>query len=174
MGTKSKMKTKLIIILLVFISFNFGSGKPSQAEPKQTIQHQLDLKQELYRQKQIKKYPKVLDYLTTRVHRTSYIFSGSTPKGWDCSGLVRWTYQQIGITLPHSADQQGHLGKRVSIPKRGDIVVFAYQGRTDFYHAAIYLGNDLIINANREFGTTVIEPLSNFKKSQIRFIRILN
>ena len=90
-----------------------------------------------------------------------------------CSGLVRYTYKRLGITLPHSADAQAHLGKRVSRPKLGDVVVFAYQGRTDFYHAALYVGNNLIINANREYGTTVIEPLSNFRHSQIRFVRIL-
>ena len=103
----------------------------------------------------------------------SYVFSGDTPAGWDCSGLVRWVYKQAGIVLPHSADKQGHLGTRVSTPKRGDIVVFAYQGRTDFYHAAIYLGDGLILNANREYRTTVIEPLNNFRRSQIRFIRVL-
>jgi cell wall-associated NlpC family hydrolase len=120
-----------------------------------------------------KKMKKVVHYLYSRVGRTSYVFSGETPYGWDCSGMVRWTYKQFGITLPHSANKQGHLGVRVSTPILGDIVVFAYAGRTDFYHAAIYIGKGKIINANYGSGTTIIEPLSDYKNSQIRFIRVI-
>jgi cell wall-associated NlpC family hydrolase len=112
-------------------------------------------------------------YLKSRVGRTSYVFSGDTTRGWDCSGMVRWTYRQFNITLPHSANKQGHLGSRVSTPNIGDIVVFAYNGSTDFYHAAIYIGNNQIINANYGAGTTIIEPLTNYKHSQIRFVRVI-
>lgn len=105
--------------------------------------------------------------------KTPYVFSGSTTFGWDCSGMVVWTYKEIGITLPHSANKQAHIGKRVSKAKVGDIVVFAYPGSTDFYHSAIYLGNGKIINANRMYGTTKIQLLSDFNKSQIRFVRVI-
>jgi cell wall-associated NlpC family hydrolase len=115
----------------------------------------------------------VVEYLKTRVGVTSYVFSGSSPYGWDCSGLVRWAYERFGLELPHSANKQGHVGTRVSEPKLGDIVVFAYQNSTDFYHAAIYIGNGLIVHANQARGTTVIEPLSNYKNSQIRFVRVV-
>jgi cell wall-associated NlpC family hydrolase len=167
------MKTKIFVTISVILSLNFGNNLPTQATPLDVSQKHYDLKRELYKQRQKDKLPKIVAYLTTRANKTSYVFSGSSPKGWDCSGMVRWAYKQIGITLPHSADDQGHLGKRVSIPKIGDVVVFAYPNRKDFYHAAIYLGNNLIINANREYGTTVIEPLSNFSHSQIRFIQVI-
>jgi cell wall-associated NlpC family hydrolase len=114
------------------------------------------------------------DYLKTRVGKTSYVFSGSSPNGWDCSGMVRWTYGQFGLEIPHSANKQGHLGERVSEPKVGDIVVFAYTGSTDFYHSAIYIANGEIVHAHQQRGTTVIEPLSNYKTSQIRFIRLVD
>lgn len=87
--------------------------------------------------------------------------------------MVRWTYKQFGIILPHSANAQGHLGSRVSNPNVGDIVVFAYNGSTNFYHAAIYIGNGKIINANLGAGTTIIEPLTDYKGSQIRFVRVI-
>jgi len=87
--------------------------------------------------------------------------------------MVRWTYGQFGLEIPHSANKQGHLGERVSEPKLGDIVVFAYQNSTDFYHSAIYIGNGEIVHANQARGTTVIEPLSNYKNSQIRFVRVI-
>jgi cell wall-associated NlpC family hydrolase len=116
---------------------------------------------------------KVIKYLKTREHRTSYVFSGSSPRGWDCSGLVRWTYERFGLELPHSANKQAHIGKRVSNPVPGDIVVFAYNGSTNFYHAAIYIGNGKIINAHYEAGTTIIQPLSDYKNNQIRFVRVI-
>lgn len=108
-----------------------------------------------------------------QVHKTAYVFAGSTPAGWDCSGLVRWTYKQAGVVLPHSADKQAHKGKRVSKPKRGDIIAFAYKGSTDFYHVAIYLGQGLMLHADRSNHTTIIEPVNNYVTSQIRYIRIL-
>ena len=167
------MRSRITVIIAVIISLNFGANIPTQAIQQSEKVQQINLKRELYKHKQLSMLPKIVAYVTTRANRTPYVFSGSSTAGWDCSGLVRYTYKRIGITLPHSADDQAHLGKRVSNPKYGDVVVFAYKGRTDFYHAAIYLGNNLIINANREYGTTVIEPLSNFKHSQIRYVRII-
>ena len=117
---------------------------------------------------------KVIKYLETRVGKTPYVFAGASPSGWDCSGLVRWAYERFGIELPHSADKQGHLGIRISKPKPGDIVVFAYPGSTHFYHAALYIGNGKIINAHNGAGSTIIQPLSDYKNSQIRFIRVVD
>ena len=119
------------------------------------------------------KMKQVIKYLKTRVERTSYVFSGSSPRGWDCSGLVRWTYERFGIELPHSANKQGHVGKRVSTPKPGDIVVFAYNGSTNFYHSGIYIGNGKIINAHYGADSTIIQPLTDYSSNQIRFVRVI-
>lgn len=119
------------------------------------------------------KLKRVVNYLTTRVHKTAYVFSGSTISGWDCSGMVRYAYKRMNIDLPHSADKQAHIGFRVSKPRIGDIVVFAYNGSKSFYHSAIYVGNDLVVNANLMYGTTVIQPLSDFRNSQVRFVRVI-
>ena len=119
------------------------------------------------------KMQQVLMKIFHRVNKTPYVFSGSNPYGWDCSGMVVWTYKQFGIELPHSANKQAHIGKRVSSPKLGDIVVFAYNGSTNFYHSGIYIGKGKIVNSNVYYGTTVIEPLSDYKNSQIRFVRIV-
>ena len=118
----------------------------------------------------------VLKQLKKYSGKTPYVFSGSSPKwGWDCSGLVLWTYEQFGITLKHSATKQAHSGKRVSYKnaKPGDIVTFSWGSDYWFYHAAIYLGNGMIIDANNGYGTTVIQPLTNFKGNKIKFTRIV-
>lgn len=151
-------------------------GSTETATPPKTnnpVQYFLDLdkKKNLVQKRQ--NLVQITKNLVRFADKTPYVFSGSTTFGWDCSGMVVWTYKKIGITLPHSANKQAHIGKRVSKARVGDIVVFAYSGSTDFYHSAIYLGNGKIINANRMYGTTKIQLLSDFSKSQIRFVRVI-
>ena len=175
------MSIKLVAIAVMILSLN-TTNAIAETEPI-TVQVQAvkpDLKtvallnvKEIKQQAKRDKLKRIVNYLTTRVHKTSYVFSGSTTSGWDCSGMVRYAYKRLGVTLPHSANKQGHVGQRVSKPRVGDIVVFAYQGSTNFYHSAIYLGNGLIINANQMYKTTVIQPLTDFKNSQIRFVRVI-
>ena len=127
-------------------------------------------------EKNTAKMKKVLAYLKSRRNKTPYVFAGSHPKwGWDCSGLVRWTYENFGIELKHSATAQGHVGKKVSYKnaKPGDIVTFSWGSDYWRYHAAIYLGNGMIIDANSGYGTTVIQPLTNFKGNKITFRRLV-
>jgi len=176
------MSVKVTAIVALILSLNLGSTTV-EAESPATItvsQQSTDFRAKTFslakefqaKQKRLK-LKKIVTYLTTRVHKTAYVFSGSSIYGWDCSGMVRYAYKGLGITLPHSANKQAHIGARVSKPKIGDIVVFAYQGSTNFYHSAIYIGNNLVINANALYKTTVIQPLTDFKQSQIRFVRVI-
>jgi len=165
------LKLRIVLTAVALLSLNVGANHYpdiAQAKPKHK-----DFNHALYLNHMKHKLQVGVTKAVAQANKTRYVFSGDTPYGWDCSGLVRWVYKQSDIVLPHSADAQGHVGVRVSIPKRGDIVVFAYPGRSDFNHAAIYLGQGLILDANRGFGVTVIEPLTNFKGQQIRFVRVL-
>ena len=121
------------------------------------------------------KMKKLLKYLKSRHNRTPYVFAGSSPYGWDCSGLVRWTYENFGMDIRHSATAQGQVGKRVSYKeaKPGDIVTFSWGSDYWKYHAAIYLGNGMIVNANSGFKTTVVQPLTDFKGNKITFRRLV-
>ena len=117
----------------------------------------------------------VISQLKSRVGKTWYVFSGATPAGWDCSGLVVWAYQQLGVELPHSANKQGHIGKKVKTPKIGDIVVFGYKGSKSYYHASIYIGNGKVIHAGFRPGTTTsVISLDDpsFDYSTITYIRV--
>jgi len=116
----------------------------------------------------------VMKRLLSRAGRTHYVFSGDTPSGWDCSGLVVWTYKQFNVDLPHSATAQAHIGKVTNHPSPGGIVLFGKKYRTDFYDAGIYLGDGQIINANSMYGNTVIQSLSEYAKDRIRFVKVLN
>ena len=96
----------------------------------------------LIREKRMKPVTEVLDKLKSYVGKTPYVFSGASPRAWDCSGLVMWTYAQLGISLPHSARAQLSAGKHVKDPQPGDIVVWG-----GGYHSGIYLGDGLVVNA---------------------------
>jgi len=155
---------------------NATSVAPILKSKSSSTNNPLVKKANAIRDKQVRNHARmtsIVKYLKTRVNKTSYVFSGSTPYGWDCSGMVRWAYAQFGLDIPHSANKQAHLGSRVSHPVPGDIVVFAYAGSTNFYHSAMYIGDGKIVHANRARKTTVIEPLSNYKRSQIRFVRLV-
>lgn len=117
----------------------------------------------------------VIAQLKSRVGKTWYVFSGASPSGWDCSGLVVWAYEQLGVTLPHSANKQGHLGHKVHTPQVGDIVVWSYKGSSSYYHASIYIGNGNVIHAGFRPGTsTSVISLDDpsFDGSDATFIRV--
>jgi cell wall-associated NlpC family hydrolase len=170
-----KLFTALVTAFLVLVGAwaSFGStSKPATTQTYNLVEKLVELDKQRHLVQKRKHLVQVTKHLVRFADKTPYVFSGSTPSGWDCSGMVVWAYKQVGVTLPHSADKQAHQGKRVSNPQIGDLVVFAYSGSTNFYHSAIYLGEGKIINANLMYKTTKIQLLTDFKKSQIRFVRV--
>lgn len=87
-----------------------------------------------------------------------YVYGGSSPSGWDCSGFVAYVYSQFGISLPRTSGAQAAVGTAVgSIAEAqpGDII--ANSG-----HAAIYIGNGLVVNALNPAQGTQITGLGVF------------
>jgi cell wall-associated NlpC family hydrolase len=75
---------------------------------------------------------------------TPYVWGGSSPGGFDCSGLVQWAYAQAGVQLPRTTYQQWHAGPRVAANalQPGDIVFFDHVG-----HEGMYLGGGRYVEA---------------------------
>lgn len=117
-----------------------------------------------------------LDKVNEHVGKTWYVFSGSTPKGWDCSGLVMWTYNHLGIELEHSATAQMRSGETVETPKLGDVVAFLYKGQDRAYHVGIYMGPDTMIHSGGKKGDkTELRSISGFAGdySDVVYTRII-
>jgi hypothetical protein len=109
--------------------------------------------------------------LTEHVDETWYVFSGSTPKGWDCSGLVMWFYSDFGIELPHSATKQMQLGTVTSEPVPGDIISFSRNGK-NAYHNGIYLGDGMYIHAPSKGRKTAISSIDTLPESHRVFTKL--
>lgn len=95
---------------------------------------------------------------------TPYRSGGDSPQagGFDCSGFVRFVYQQAGLELParSSRDLFGALWSRVSRDglHPGDLVFFG--GRRGVSHVGIYVGNDRFIHAPARGGAVRVDSLS--------------
>jgi peptidoglycan DL-endopeptidase CwlO len=74
-----------------------------------------------------------------------YVWAGSTPSGFDCSGLVSYVYAKVGVSLPHSSRMMYDYGTSVSRSQLepGDLLIFY----NPIHHVAIYIGNGQMINA---------------------------
>lgn len=117
-------------------------------------------------ERRAEKMSRAIDKVVERVGKTPYVMSGSSPSGWDCSGLVVWMYSKLGIELPHSASAQLYVGKRTNHPVPGDIVVWG-----GGYHSGIYLGKGKVVNAlNSSRDTNIIHV--DYLGGAVTFIRV--
>ena len=84
----------------------------------------------------------------TRPRRTfvgyPYVYGGSSPSGFDCSGFVQYVFAQHGIGLPRTSGEQGRAGTQIpaSEAQPGDLVVWGES------HIAIYIGDGMIVHAS--------------------------
>ena len=106
-----------------------------------------------------------MQYLGTR-----YVYGGSSPSGFDCSGFTMYVYGQAGYSLPHSATSQWQsgLGTKVwsiSALQPGDLVFFNDPSRNAgkaCSHAGIYVGNGQFIHSSSSrSGGVIISDLTS-------------
>ncbi len=90
-----------------------------------------------------------------------YVWGGTTPSGFDCSGYTKYVFAKHGINLPRTSAEQYNVGTYVAKAnlKAGDLVFFTtYKAGPS--HLGIYLGNGSFIHASSSKGV-IISSLSN-------------
>lgn len=87
---------------------------------------------------------------------TPYVYGGSQPGGFDCSGLTSWAYAQAGKSIPRTSGAQWSAGQAVSVNdmQPGDIVV-SYGGG----HVGIYIGNGQMVHSPTTGDVVKVSPL---------------
>lgn len=83
-----------------------------------------------------------------------YVYGGSGPDTFDCSGFTAYVFQSVGMSLPHNAAAQAQLGIPVSRGdlSPGDLVFFSYYGSGGINHVGIYVGQGRFIHASSSGG----------------------
>ena len=74
-----------------------------------------------------------------------YVYGGTTPAGFDCSGFTMYIFDKIGVSLPRTAEQQRQFSTPVSDPQPGDLVFFGAPAS----HMGIYAGDGMMWDSPR-------------------------
>lgn len=91
-----------------------------------------------------------------------YKFKGDTPEGFDCSGLVRYSYQAAGLELPHGTTQLRKLSHPVALTTlhKGDLLFFNEEGKK-YSHVGIYEGDGRFVHAPSSGKSVRIDSLED-------------
>jgi len=109
-----------------------------------------------------------------------YVWGGTQPKGFDCSGYVQYLYKKEGVQIPRTALQQSKVGKDVTWQtlKKGDLLFFLTDRKRGIpiTHVGMYLGNHKFIHAASRRKGIIISPFtpkSKYGKLFVKATRII-
>lgn len=92
---------------------------------------------------------------------TPYVWAGSTPSGFDCSGYLNYVFGKKGISIPRTVASIWKATKTVSSPRVGDLVFFeTYKPGPS--HAGIYLGHNKFIHAGTSRGVEISDLTNSY------------
>ena len=93
-----------------------------------------------------------------------YLWGGTTPSGFDCSGYVQYVLRKSGISLPRTTTEQYKIGTYVSKSnlQPGDLVFLQNTYRKGISHVGIYIGDGKMIHASSSKGVTISNLSSSY------------
>ncbi len=95
----------------------------------------------------------VVEVARSLIGKVPYVWGGTTPSGFDCSGFTQYCYRQTGVSIPRSSRSQYNVGTRIPASdldalRPGDLVFFGYGGDPGrIHHVGIYSGGGNYIHA---------------------------
>ncbi|HEX8394428.1 MAG TPA: C40 family peptidase [Longimicrobium sp.] len=99
-----------------------------------------------------------------------YVFGGTSPRGFDCSGFTQYLMRAFDVNLPRTAAQQARVGREVprdrSLLRPGDLLTFGRGGRVT--HVGVYVGNGRYVHASSGQGRIVESSLDRPANSLVR------
>jgi cell wall-associated NlpC family hydrolase len=127
-----------LLLAFAFAAFLFGyAAAPAEARPRPGPRSTMQTPTPTLGERAAR--------IALRAVGVPYRWGGASPaSGFDCSGLVRWTYGRLGIEVPHSSYALYGLGRQVarSRMKPGDMLFFSGLG-----HMGLYVGHGRMVHA---------------------------
>lgn len=107
-----------------------------------------------------------------------YVWGGTSPSGFDCSGFTQYLARAFGVNLPRTAAQQARVGEEVprdrSLLRPGDLLTFGRAGRVT--HIGVYVGDGRYVHASSGRGqvteSTLDRPQSNLVRAWMGVRRV--
>jgi len=180
---------KIVLLLTLFYSISFGASKnlfiiknqDGTVVKGRKIHHSknsffddlIEEQKKLLKQlkKQNRKYNKNIIVNNAKKYLGGrYVWGGTNPNGFDCSGYVKYLYEQQGVQLPRTAYEQSKVGKLVKKNelKKGDLLFFLTDKKRHLpiTHVGMYIGNDKFIHAASRKKGIIISSFSKSKYSK--------
>lgn len=91
-----------------------------------------------------------------------YVYGGTTPSGFDCSGFTQFIYRKNGVEIPRTVSEMQLKSKKTQNPKLGDIVVF-----DNPKHVGILIGNNKFVHASTTRGIVIDDLKESWYKKHL-------
>lgn len=92
-----------------------------------------------------------------------YVFGGTSPYGFDCSGFTQYVFSSAGVSIPRMADSQLYAAREISSSelRPGDLIFFSTYAE-GASHVGIYVGNGQFIHSGTSTGVTVSSAFTGY------------